>query len=121
MAKIPYGAYEVTIEDLMLKKNKETGDPIVFCDMQIAAGKFKGKRLAVEQVVKNGVQIYRVNAFLRALCAEIGTAAEIEFKTYSQYFNLLADMNIYGVLAGRPCRVLFTANGYEVGGLVLCP
>ncbi len=119
MAKIPYGTYDVTIENLMLKKKEETGKPVVSCDMEIAAGKFKGKHFSVEQAVTNGFQIYRVNAFLRALCAEMGAAVKVEFKTYPQYCDLLFD--IYDAFEGRSCRMLFSDKGYEVAGRVLCP
>lgn len=113
MKKFPYGVYDVAIEDLMLAWDKETGDPVVYCLMQITAGDWKGKTLCMKQTVKEGFQVYRANVFLRGLCAKMGIAANVSFECYSQYHDMILDID-GAIPSFAPCRVFFSNRGCKV-------
>lgn len=85
--EVPHGDYEVAIDKLELVKSK-AGDPMVSVWFKVLNGEFKGSRIFMNQVIKEGFQIHIVNEFLRSLDTDI----DIEFVTYKQYGNLLMDV-----------------------------
>lgn len=91
--EIPHGKYEVAIEKLELKATKK-GDPMVSVWMKIVGdGEFKGSMIFMNQVITQGFQIHIVNEFLRSLTDMCDAVPAIEFKSYSQYANLLMDIH----------------------------
>lgn len=54
----------------------------------VSDGEYKGSRIFMNQVVKQGFQIHIINEFLRSL----DSGVEITFDTYKQYGNLLMDV-----------------------------
>lgn len=93
--EVPLGQYEISISKLELVKSKKN-DPMVTCWMKVIAGEYKGCTIFMNQVVNQPFQIHNANEFLRSLDSGI----EIEFKSYSQYAGLLAEIKkaITGVL-----------------------
>ena len=89
--KVPYGTYEVSIEKMELKASKK-GDPMVSVWFNIVGGEFKGQKIFMNQVITRGFQIHIVNEFLRSLTKDC-VVPVIEFKSYSQYANLLMDIH----------------------------
>ena len=89
--KVPYGTYEVSIEKMELKASK-TGNPMVSVWFNIVGGEFKGQKIFMNQVITQGFQIHIVNEFLRSLTKDCAVPV-IEFKSYSQYANLLMDIH----------------------------
>ena len=89
--KVPHGTYEVSIEKMELKATKK-GDPMVSVWMRICEGEFKNSLIFMNQVINEGFQIHIVNEFLRSL-TEGCAVPTIEFKSYSQYANLLMDIH----------------------------
>lgn len=86
--EVPFGEYEVAIDKLELTASK-AGDPMVSVWFKIVSeGEYKGSRIFMNQVVKQGFQIHIVNEFLRSLDSGI----DITFDTYKQYGNLLMDV-----------------------------
>ncbi|MBQ6263062.1 MAG: DUF669 domain-containing protein [Clostridia bacterium] len=85
--EVPHGDYEVAIDKLELVKSK-AGDPMVSVWFKVLNGEFKGSRIFMNQVIKEGFQVHIVNEFLRSLDTDI----DIEFVTYKQYGNLLMDV-----------------------------
>ena len=79
--------YEIKIEKLELVKSKKN-DPMFTCWMKIISGEYKGCFIFMNQVVTQGFQIHIVDEFLRSLDSGI----EIEFKTYSQFAQLLSEI-----------------------------
>ena len=89
--EVPHGKYEVSIEKMELKATKK-GDPMVSVWMKICDGEFKGSLIFMNQVITQGFQIHIVNEFLRSLTKDCAVPV-IEFKSYSQYANLLMDIH----------------------------
>lgn len=85
--EVPHGDYEVAIDKLELVKSN-AGDPMVSVWFKVLNGEFKGSRIFMNQVIKEGFQVHIVNEFLRSLDTDI----DIEFVTYKQYGNLLMDV-----------------------------
>lgn len=85
--EVPHGEYEVAIDKLELIASK-AGDPMVTVWFKVLNGDFKGSRIFMNQVIKEGSQVHICNEFLRSL----DTGIEIEFVTYKQYGNLLMDV-----------------------------
>ena len=46
----------------------------------------------MNQVVNQGFQIHIANEFMRALVQEMENPVEVQFKTYSQYGNMIMDI-----------------------------
>lgn len=88
----PHGKYEVSIEKMELKATKEGNKPMVSIWMKICDGDYKGSLIFMNQVITQGFQIHIVNEFLRALTKDCAVPV-IEFKSYSQYANLLMDIH----------------------------
>ncbi len=86
--EVPCGTYEVKVEKLELVESK-AGDPMVTCWMRILDGKFKNSMIFMNQVITQGFQIHIANEFLRSL----DPGMDVEFKTYSQYGQLLMDIH----------------------------
>lgn len=89
--EVPHDTYEVAISKLELTKSKK-GDPMVTCWMKIVEGEYKGSLIFMNQVVTKGFQIRIANEFLRALVQEMENPVEVQFKTYSQYANMIMDI-----------------------------
>lgn len=86
--EVPFGEYEVAIDKMELTASK-AGDPMVSVWFKIVSdGEYKGSRIFMNQVVKQGFQIHIINEFLRSL----DSGVEITFDTYKQYGNLLMDV-----------------------------
>ena len=90
--EVPHGQYEVSIEKMELKAAKK-GDPMVSVWMKICDGEFKGSMIFMNQVITKGFQIHIVNEFLRSLIQDCDNAPVVEFRSYSQYANLLMDIH----------------------------
>jgi len=101
--EVPHGQYEVSIEKLELTATKvdKTSDdpkkhvarPMVSVWFNIVSGDFKGQKIFMNQVITDGFQIHIVNEFLRSLVQDCPDAPDVEFKSYSQYGNLLMDIH----------------------------
>lgn len=89
--EVPHDTYEVAINKLELIESKK-GDPMVTCWMKIVEGEYKGSLIFMNQVVTQGFQIHIANEFLHALVAEMDEPIDIQFKTYSQYGNMIMDI-----------------------------
>ena len=91
--EVPHGKYEIAIEKMELKATKEKKDPMVSIWMKICDGEFKGSLIFMNQVITQGFQIHIVNEFLRSLIEECPDAPTVEFKSYTQYAELLMDIH----------------------------
>jgi hypothetical protein len=85
--EVPHGTYEVSVEKLELVASK-AGDPMVTCWFNVLEGEYKGSKIFMNQVITKGFQIHIANEFLRSL----ESGQDIEFKSYSQYGELLMDV-----------------------------
>lgn len=86
--EVPHGTYEVAINKLELGESKK-GDPMVKVWFKIVSeGEYKGSLIFMNQVITKGFQIHIVDEFLRSLETDI----DINFESYSQYAELLADV-----------------------------
>lgn len=86
--EVPYGTYEVSIDKMELTESK-SHKPMVSIWFKILAGEYKNSRLFFNQVIEQGFQISIVKAFLKSLDTDI----EIKFESYSQFAQLLLDVN----------------------------
>lgn len=86
--EVPHGEYEVKIEKLELVESK-AGDPMITVWFKILTGEYKGCMIFMNQVITKGFQIHLMNEFLRSL----DSGYDIEFKSYSQYGQLLMDIH----------------------------
>lgn len=84
---VPNGYYEVSVEKLELKESRK-GDPMLSVWFNILDGKFTNSKIFMNQVLTKGFQIHNANELLRSL----GTDLDIEFKSYSQYAELIDDV-----------------------------
>lgn len=92
--KVPHGTYEVSVEKMELKATKTKGEPMVSIKFKIvSSGEFKGRPIYYNQVITRPFLIHKVNEFLRAMVAECTDAPIIDFKTLTQYDNLLMDVH----------------------------
>lgn len=82
--EVPTGDYDVEIEKLECTSSKK-GDPMVTVWFNILEGDFEGSKIFMNQLITKGFQIHIVNEFLRSL----GTDNDVEFKTFSQYEELI--------------------------------
>lgn len=82
--EVPTGDYEVEIEKLECTSSKK-GDPMVTVWFNILEGDFERSKIFMNQLITKGFQIHIVNEFLRSL----GTDNDVEFKTFSQYEELI--------------------------------
>ena len=91
MKEVPLGTYEIRIEKLELVKSKKN-DPMFTCWMKIVTGEYKGCFIFMNQVMTQGFQIHIVRS--------LDSGIEVEFKTYSQFAQLLDEIKekIDGVL-----------------------
>lgn len=106
--EVPHGNYEVAVQQMELKASKK-GDPMVSIWFKIVEGEFKNSLIFYNQVVTQGFQIHMVNEMLRKMTEEMSDAPVIEFKTYSQYSDLL--MDIYEAVADNfEYGLKYTAN-----------
>ena len=85
--EVPHGNYEVKINKMELKKSKN-GDPMLSIWFKILAGEYANCMIFMNQLVVQGIQIHIANEFLRSL----DTGVDVEFKTYSQYANLINEI-----------------------------
>src|SRR5690606_14367329 len=92
--EVPHGEYEVKIVNLQLVESK-AGNPMVTVWFKVLAGDYKGSMIFMNQVITKGFQIHIMNEFLRSL----DSGYDIEFKSYSQYGQLL--MDIHEAIDGR--------------------
>lgn len=86
--EVPMGEYEVRIQKLELVKSK-SGKPMVSVWFKVVSeGEYKGCMIFMNQVVELPFQVHICNAFLRSLDSD----ADIVFKSYRQYGELLMDV-----------------------------
>lgn len=88
--EVPPGKYEVAVEKMDLTKSKN-GKKMVSIWFKVV-GKddpYKGSLIFMNQVVEQGFQIHIVNELLRLM----DTSINVEFKSYSQYGNMLLDIH----------------------------
>lgn len=86
-AEVPYGDYEVKVDNMELKISKN-GNPMVSIWFRIVAGDYNNNLLFMNQVINQPFQIGLANKILRALDPN----KNIEFESYSQYANLIMDI-----------------------------
>lgn len=86
--EVPHGTYEVSIDKMELTESK-SHKPMVSIWFKILAGEFKNSRLFFNQVIEQGLQISIVKKFLKSLDTDL----EIDFESYSQFAQLLMDVN----------------------------
>lgn len=92
--EVPHDKYEVAIEKMELHATKEGNKPLVSIWMKIVGDcDYKGSMIFMNQVITQGFQIHIVNEFLRSLIKECADAPVVEFKSYSQYAELLMDIH----------------------------
>lgn len=89
--EVPHGTYEVAVKQMELKASKK-GDPMVSVWFKVVDGPHKNGIIFFNQVVTQGFQIHIVNELLRKMVEEATGAPVIEFKSYSQYNNLILDV-----------------------------
>lgn len=89
--EVPHGTYEVAIKQMELKASKK-GDPMVSIWFKVVDGPHKNGIIFFNQVVTQGFQIHIVNELLRMMVEKASNAPFIEFKSYSQYHNLILDV-----------------------------
>lgn len=92
--EVPHGEYEVAIQQMELKASKK-GDPMVSIWFKIVSdSEYKGSLIFYNQVITQGFQIHNCNEMLRMMVSEMGADAPVvEFKSYSQYAELLMDVH----------------------------
>lgn len=102
--EVPFGVtYDVFIEKMELKSTKvdknsddpkkRIARPMVFIQFSIVDGKYEGQKIFMNQVITEGFQIHLVNELLRSMVKECADAPVVEFKSYSQYNDLLMDIH----------------------------
>ena len=84
---VPEGKYEVSIDKLELVSSKG-GKPMGTVWFKVLNGDYKGSRIFYNQVLEQAFQVHMFNEFMRSL----DSGAEVEFKTYRQYGELLMDI-----------------------------
>ena len=89
---VPHGLYEVSVQKMELKATKKDNSPMVSIWFNIVNGDHKGQKIFMNQVITKGFQIHIVNQLLRDLTGGVD-CPDIEFKTYSQYAELLMDIH----------------------------
>lgn len=90
--EVPHGSYEVKVEQMELKASKK-GKPMLSIWFRIVNDcKFKNSMIFMNQVIEQGFQVHIANDFLRQLTKDVEDAPEIEFKSYTQYGNLILDI-----------------------------
>lgn len=87
---LPDGNYEVALNQLELKESKN-GKPMVAIRFKVLEGEYKGRLIFVNQVVNSGFGIHKCNELLKAMCTYVNDIT-VEFKSYTQYNNLLLDV-----------------------------
>ena len=96
--EVPHGKYEISIEKMELKATKTTNKPMVSIWMKIVSGEYEGSMIFMNQVIDitgehRGMQIHNANKFLRSLIQDCADAPIVEFKSCSQYAELLMDIH----------------------------
>jgi len=91
--EVPHGSYEVSVEKMELVAAKTSGNPMLSIWFKIVDGEYKGQFIFMNQVITQGFQIHQANEMLRSLASECTVVPEVEFKTYSQYGNLIMDIH----------------------------
>lgn len=92
--EVPHGKYEVSVEKMELKATKEKNNPMVSIWFNIVSdGEYKGQKIFMNQVITQGFQIHIVNELLRSMIQDCTDAPVVEFKSYSQYAELLMDIH----------------------------
>ena len=121
--EVPHGKHEVCIEKMELKATKEKKDPMVSIWMKVVGDEdeSKGSLIFMNQVITQGFQIHIVNEFLRSLIQDCADAPAVEFKSYSQYAELLMDIHElvadsfeYGIDYGKTNKGFDTFEVIEV-------
>ena len=74
-----------------LTKSKK-GDPMVTCWMKIVEGEYKGSLIFMNQVVTQDFRFTLQTSSCVRLVQEMETPVEVQFKTYSQYANMIMDI-----------------------------
>lgn len=87
--KVPFGTYDVMVESMELKPTKAKKEPMVAICFKILAGKCKGRKIYMNQVITKGVQIHISETFLKSL----GTDLNVDFDDYEQYAELIMDIH----------------------------
>jgi hypothetical protein len=90
--EVPHDDYEIEINKLELTISKEKKNPMLSCWMKIVEGEYEGSMIFMNQVITQGFQIHIANQFLRSLVEGMDIYADVEFKSYSQYANLILDI-----------------------------
>lgn len=91
--EVPVGTYEVKIEKIEMKEctsDKNAGKPMVSIWFRILKGDYQNSMIFFNQLIVEGFQISMMNRFLKSL--DVLDEADIEFKDYGQYNQLLLDI-----------------------------
>lgn len=86
--EVPVGQYEVKIDKMELRESSN-GNPMFHAQFRILSGDYENQCLFMNSVITQGFQIGNVNRFLRSL--EVYEDADVEFKNYGQYNNMIMD------------------------------
>lgn len=84
---VPYGTYEVSVENCELTESKK-GKPMVSIWFKIIDGKYKNSIIFMNRVVEKSVQFHIMNEFFRSMETDV----EIGFTSYSQYAEMISDI-----------------------------
>lgn len=87
--EVPYGTYEVKIEKMEIKPNKNDV-PMFTCWFKVVQGKQKNGMIFMNQNIEQAFQIHIVDEFLRSL----GTSYDVEFNgDYADYNDMILDIH----------------------------
>ena len=90
--EVPHGNYEVAVQQMEMKTSKKGKIMVSIWFKIVSDGEYKGSMIFYNQVIEEGFQIKIMNEMLRMMVSEMADAPVVEFKSYSQYSELLMDV-----------------------------
>lgn len=91
--KVPYGKYEVSVEEMKLTKSKTKGEPMVSICFKVIDGEFENRKIYMNKVVVYPKWLHDMNEFLRSMVVKCKNAPAIKFDTWDQYGYMLLDVH----------------------------
>lgn len=91
--EVPFDTYEVAITKLEFGKSKSSGNPMLIGWMKILEGEYKGSLIFMYQPLHTALGVHKACTFLRALVAETTEPIDVQFKTFSQFKDVI--MNVH--------------------------
>lgn len=89
--KVPYGNYEVAIEKMELKENKN-GNPMLSFWFKILTGEHKGQYIFKNQVVLSPYQCHLADEFLESLDTSVAIESLQIDHDYERYSRMIDDV-----------------------------